>query len=168
MNDLWWDRWLLPHFRPLVSFSTPWKQGTWKENNFLGVYKEASGMKWVSGLSYFRQISVSMLDANPQKNGWNKAEHCPEMNRSYWYFNYLTTNSTKWSNTLKQFVGKLPTNYLSVFVDFVGLALKGYLHYKTITSQNELYYVLKDIQAFVFLTISWFTKSVTSWWVLVN
>ena len=28
-------------------------------------------------------------------------------------------------NTLKQFVGKLPTNYLSVFDHFVGLALKG-------------------------------------------
>ena len=40
------------------------------------------------------------------------------------------------------------------FCRFCGLALKGYLHYKTITSQNELYYVLKDIQAFVFLTIS--------------
>ena len=25
----------------------------------------------------------------------------------------------------------------------------------------------EDIQVFVFLTIPWFTKSVTSWWVLV-
>ena len=32
---------------------------------------------------------------------------------------------TKWSNTLKQFVGNLPTNCLSVFDDFVGLAFKG-------------------------------------------
>ena len=32
---------------------------------------------------------------------------------------------TKWSNTLKQFVGNLPTNCLSVFDHFVGLALKG-------------------------------------------
>ena len=40
--------------------------------------------------------------------------------------NPLITNSTKWSNTLKQFVGKkLPTNCLSVFDYFVGLALKG-------------------------------------------
>ena len=29
---------------------------------------------------------------------------------------------TKWSNTLKQFVGKLPTNCLSMFDHFVGLA----------------------------------------------
>ena len=39
--------------------------------------------------------------------------------------NPLSANLTKWSNTLKQFVGKLPTNYLSVFDHFVGLALKG-------------------------------------------
>ena len=39
--------------------------------------------------------------------------------------NPLSTNPTKWSNTLKQFVGKKPTNCLSVFDHFVGLALKG-------------------------------------------
>ena len=43
-----------------------------------------------------------------------------------WYSkcNYLNANPTKWSNTLKQFVGNLPTNYLSVFDHFVKLALK--------------------------------------------
>ena len=41
------------------------------------------------------------------------------------YVNPLTVNPRKWSNTLKQFVGKLPTNCLSVFDYFVGLALKG-------------------------------------------
>ena len=39
--------------------------------------------------------------------------------------NPLSANPTKWSNRLKQFVGKLPTNCLSVFDHFVGLALKG-------------------------------------------
>ena len=39
--------------------------------------------------------------------------------------NPLSANPTKWSNTLKQFVGKLPTNCLSVFDHFVKLALKG-------------------------------------------
>ena len=39
--------------------------------------------------------------------------------------NPLSANPTKWSKTLKQFVGKLPTNCLSVFDHFVGLALKG-------------------------------------------
>ena len=37
----------------------------------------------------------------------------------------LSANSTKWLNTLKQFVGNLPTNCLSVFDHFVKLALKG-------------------------------------------
>ena len=36
----------------------------------------------------------------------------------------LSANFAKWSNTLKQFVGKLPTNWLSVFEHFAGLALK--------------------------------------------
>ena len=40
------------------------------------------------------------------------------------YFNPLSANPTKWSNTLKQF-GTLPTNCLSVFDHFVELALKG-------------------------------------------
>ena len=39
--------------------------------------------------------------------------------------NPLSASLTKWSNTLKQFVGNLPTNLLSVFDRFVGLALKG-------------------------------------------
>ena len=39
--------------------------------------------------------------------------------------NSLSANFTKWSNTLKQFVGKLPTNRLSMFDHFVRLALKG-------------------------------------------
>ena len=39
--------------------------------------------------------------------------------------NSLSANFTKWSNTLKQFVTKLPTNCLSVFDHFVRLALKG-------------------------------------------
>ena len=37
--------------------------------------------------------------------------------------NPLNANPKKWSNTLKQFVGKLPTNYLIVCDHFVGLAL---------------------------------------------
>ena len=41
------------------------------------------------------------------------------------FFSPLGANPTKWLNTLKQFVGKLPTNCLSVFDHFVGLALKG-------------------------------------------
>ena len=46
--------------------------------------------------------------------------------------NPLSANPTKWSNTLKQFVGKFPTNCLSVFDHFVKLALKGL--------SSEMYY----------------------------
>ena len=59
--------------------------------------------------------------------------------------------------------------------------LKGYLHYKMIISQNvsskeqlkiffsfrKVMFRSQDIQVFVFLPITWFTKSVTSW-VLVH
>ena len=41
------------------------------------------------------------------------------------FFNTLSAKLRKWPNTLKQFVGNLPTNCLSVFGHFVGLALKG-------------------------------------------
>ena len=37
----------------------------------------------------------------------------------------LSANPTKWSNTLKQLIGNLPTNCLSVFDHFEKLALKG-------------------------------------------
>ena len=43
----------------------------------------------------------------------------------YSNINLLIANPTKWSNTLKQFVGNLQTNCLSVFDHFVKLALKG-------------------------------------------
>ena len=98
------------------------------------------------------------------------------------YINPLSVNPTKWSNKLKQFVGNLPTTCLSVIDHFVKLALKGYLRYKTITSQNvpskaqiknflfrrKIMFRSQDIQVFVLLTIPWFTKSVTSRYVLVH
>ena len=43
------------------------------------------------------------------------------------YFNKinpLSANPEKWPNTLKQFVGNLPTNCLSVFDHFMNLAIK--------------------------------------------
>ena len=60
--------------------------------------------------------------------------------------------------------------------------LQGYLHYKTITSQNviseaqvknflfcrKVMFHYQDIQVFVFLAIPLFTKTVTSWWILVH
>ena len=48
------------------------------------------------------------------------------------FFNPLSANTKKWSNTLKQFVGHLLTNRLVVCDHFVGLALKGLTHVRPI------------------------------------
>ena len=53
----------------------------------------------------------------PQLQGWIKNYHLD--------FNPLSANPTKWPNTLKKFVGNLPTNSLSVLDHFVKLALIG-------------------------------------------
>ena len=63
-------------------------------------------------------------------NNFEKSNSCAKFFfcRSHWNelcVNSLSANPTKWSNTLKQFLGKLPTNCLSVFDHFVKLALKG-------------------------------------------
>ena len=50
--------------------------------------------------------------------------------------NPLSTNFTKWSNTLEQFVAKLMTNCLNVFDRFVGLALKGLTFKKSTASSG--------------------------------
>ena len=49
----------------------------------------------------------------------------PGGSKGSYELNPLSAIFTKWSSTLTQFVGKLPTNCLSVFDRFVGLALKG-------------------------------------------
>ena len=62
--------------------------------------------------------------------------------------NTLSASSTKWSNTLKQFVPKLPTNCLSVLDHFVILALKGLklndlLNFKELSGKIFLMIMLK-------------------------
>ena len=52
--------------------------------------------------------------------------------------NPLSASPTKWSNTLKQFVGKLPTNCLSVFDHFVGLMLRGLRFIQTWIYDDQL------------------------------
>ena len=47
---------------------------------------------------------------------------------NFFQHNPFSANIIKWSNTLKQFVGNLPTNCLSVFDHFVRLALKGIIY----------------------------------------
>ena len=52
------------------------------------------------------------------------------------HVNLLSPTPTKWSNTLKQLVGKLSTNCLSVFGHFMKLVLKGLR--KFITMQKTI------------------------------
>ena len=56
------------------------------------------------------------------------------------WINLLSANPTKWPNSLKQFVGKLPTNCLSVFDNFVKLALKGFniSFFKTMPAKQKI------------------------------
>ena len=61
--------------------------------------------------------------------------------------NPLSVNPTKWSNTLKQVVGKLPTNCLSVFDHFGKLAHKGLK--KEINHVYETF-ILTSLQNFSF------------------
>ena len=54
------------------------------------------------------------------------------------YVNPLSANPTKCSNALKQFVGNLPTNCLSVFGHFMKLALKGLMVVFSITVATHM------------------------------
>ena len=76
--------------------------------------------------------------------------------------NPLSANPTKWSNTLKQFLGKLPTNCLSVFDHFVKLALKGLINMILIETKTyinlkyklqRLHFELSHITIIFFLSI---------------
>ena len=66
----------------------------------------------------------------PQNKDFTFLLLCDNLRAYQACFNSLSTNPTKWSNTLKQFVCNLPTNCLSVFDHFVKLALKGLTHKK--------------------------------------
>ena len=65
--------------------------------------------------------------------------------------NPLSANPTKWSNTLKQFVGNLPTNCLSVFDHFVKLALKGLIF------KSLFVYVITHLQDYT-AYLNWFCR----------
>ena len=91
----------------------------------------------------YKKIPIPKCDCNKvaKQLYWNRTSAwCSPVNLLYvfgtpfpkktsWWqiltINSLNANFTKWSNTLKQFVGNLPTNCLSVLDHFVGLPLKG-------------------------------------------
>ena len=60
-----------------------------------------------------------------KKQKWDLKSFLKARDLKFRVFNPFSANITRWSNTVKQFAGKLPTNCLSVFDHFVGLALKG-------------------------------------------
>ena len=76
--------------------------------------------------------------------------------------NSLSANPTKWSNTLKQFVGTLLTNCLSVFDHFVKLALKGLVNMILLETKTyinlkyklgRLHFELSNVTTIFFLSI---------------
>ena len=73
-------------------------------------------------------------------------QYCKIKKKLFWrtsangcFFNPLSANPTKWSNTLKQFVGKLAMNCLSRFDHFVKLALKGLIFTQDVFSLCQQY-----------------------------
>ena len=82
----------------------------------------AINQKCVSSFSFsFSQVEGDEIIKNIKNLKTNKATQSADIPTK---LNPFSANFTKWSNTLKQFVGDLPTNCLSVFDHFVGLALK--------------------------------------------
>ena len=83
-------------------------------------------------------------------------------------FNTLSVNPTKWSNTLQEFVGNLPTNISSVFDHFVGLAVKGLTEILSQDNQQFFSLVIKLIQKWL-----WWCPKVRFcwhqiWWEFIN
>ena len=86
-------------------------------------YLEQSIYAWASAFGSFLTVITKVLFLE----GRLDTSLCLHPNLRFYYLNLnpLSANFTKWSNTLKQFVGNLPTNCFSVFDHFVGLVLKG-------------------------------------------
>ena len=98
--------------------------------------KKYSGEKKLMMLNEYSTIEVlplkvlchEIIISNRSKEAdFNFIKSSPSQNEisSYKEINPLSANPKKWPNTLKKFVGKLPTNCLSVFGHFIYLALKG-------------------------------------------
>ena len=72
------------------------------------------------------KIIIMIISNNQQKS----SEVIALLSFTIIIFNPLSASPTKWPNTHKQFVGNLPTNFLSVFDHYVRLALKGLIFAK--------------------------------------
>ena len=102
--------------------------------------------KLSTSLDHQSEILKFVLIVRPSKDllKYNKTK----VLTTYIYLHPLSTNPPKWSNTLEQFASNLPTNCLSVFDDFVILALKGlnkaFLKIKRVPGLASLPHFLKD------------------------
>ena len=75
--------------------------------------------------------------------------------------NPLSANPTKWSSTLKQFVGNFPTNCLRVFDHFLELALKGLMILALCQRTDKFgYLVVERVNVFVRMQVSCFERRV--------
>ena len=73
----------------------------------------------------FDQISDNKRDIYLYEKLYTKLLAQAVNKNTKFMFNPLNANPEKWSKTLKQIVGNLPTICLSVFDHFMNLALKG-------------------------------------------
>ena len=85
--------------------------------------------------------------------------------------NFLSANPTKWPNTVKQFVGNLLTNCLSVFDHFVKLALKRLISLGG-NHTNVLNHLVKNLFFLEFFFFFWklqinFTQRIVSRYVVL-
>ena len=94
----------------------------------------------IRAISLFSLILIGTVDSKMKEkrcgtlleilseSGWVStatAEKATKEHKILLHNNPLSAKFIKWSNTLKQIVGKLPTICLSVFDHFSGLAFKG-------------------------------------------
>ena len=118
------------HLKSTITVSFFFKQ--WHAEKSQGLtswpVRESALQKLISRTSSLIDILTGLISSNSRR--WYCAMLTP-----------LSVNPTKWSNPLKQFVGNLPKNCLSVFDHFVKLALKGlpvFLSNRRILSLNKL------------------------------
>ena len=111
--------------------------------------------------SHFSWISSWLLRCSTCRRGKTRGR-CQILFKLLTEFNPLSADPTKWSNILRQFVGKLPTNCLSVFDHFVGLALKGLRKttnfYFPWNEETVLCWFQEEEKLFNLLKFAWYSK----------
>ena len=79
-------------------------------------------------LLYFETADVVDIYYYSDDSNYDDEKLSDNIYNGTWYVNPLSANPQKWSNLLSNNSRLLPTNYLSVFDHFGGLALKGLIN----------------------------------------